>query len=191
MSAPQPPPQQPPPRKKGIGKGCLIAMAVTGVLGLVCGGVVTWLGWKVYTNPDVQRAGRAIGEGFEVGQEAVNAPGAAELREAGCDQAMVMRPEHFERIARAAEPDGGLPEGEAGFPSMVLCQYQYGTDETLSCEQVARAYGDAIASPPAEFGVQVQRQASGRPICSGVYAPDGERLGSLDEGERRAAGQVP
>lgn len=186
-----PPPQQPPPeRKKGIGRGCIVALVVTGVIGLVCGGIVTWLGWEVYSNPDVQRVGRAIGEGIEVSQEAMNQPGTDELRAAGCDQAMVMLPEHMKRIVRAAEPDGGL-EDEPEFPPMVICQYQYGGDETLSCEQVATTYGDALASPPPELGVQVQRQGSGRPICSGLYAPDGTLVGTLEDGERRAAGQVP
>lgn len=187
---PQGPPQQPPPRKKGLSKGCIVALAVTGAIVLVCGGVATWLGYSVYSNPDVQRVARAVGEGIEVSQEAMNAPGTEALREAGCDQAMVMLPEHMERIIHAVEPDGGSEAGEADFPPMVMCQFRF--DVTLTCERVARVYGDAVPSAPAQFGVQVQKQTGGnRPTCSGLYAPDGTQLGTLEGNTRRAAGQVP
>ncbi|MFW5920530.1 MAG: hypothetical protein ACOCUS_01720 [Polyangiales bacterium] len=185
-----PPPQPPPQRKKGMGKGCVIALVVSGALVLVCGGVATWLGYEVYSNPEVQKVGRAVGEGIEVSQEAMNQPGTDELRAAGCDQAMVMLPEHMKRVMRAVEPDGGTQD-DPDFPPMVICQYQYGGGDTLSCEQVATTYGDAITAPPAELGVQVQRQGGGRPICSGRYGPDGTRLGSLESGSRQAAGKLP
>lgn len=156
-------------KRSYFSKGCGIAAAVVAGILLVCGGVVTLLGWSIWQNPNVQRGVAIAGAAMEMTQEAMNAPGAAELRRSGCAQAMVYTPEIIERFTHTIRPDGGasrLPE----FP-MVICAVR--RDSTLTCEDVARAYAAAVSPPPAEMGVTMQVQGQRQPGCQGVYGPDG------------------
>ncbi len=167
----RPEPIGPGPRAGG---GLRVVGIVLVVLGaavvLVCAGGVYWLS----RNP-------ALREGFEAIAASKDAPGAAALRELGCEQAMVLDPAVFLRmVAGVSDQLGGLREqiDQESLPStMVICN---GTGSTpLDCDQVARTYIEAVASVPGEFLVQVA--SGGDDACQVVYAADGTRLGSLDE----------
>src|SRR3954453_14536718 len=72
--------------------GCLIALMVFGALlsvSCLVGGFVVWRATQSDTGKKVFAA---MGKGMEIAAKGMNAPGAAELREAGCPQAMVMDP---------------------------------------------------------------------------------------------------
>src|SRR5947209_2544858 len=87
---PVPPPagERAPAQKKM--SGCVLALLIAGgLLALTCliGGAVAWRATQSETG---KKLFSVMGKGIEMAQKGMNAPGAAELRAAGCPQAMVL-----------------------------------------------------------------------------------------------------
>ena len=120
------------------------------------------------------------GAAVELTREAMRAPGTAELREAGCDQAMVYTPERFRRFFEAANPDREPPSLHH---PLVVCQLREGPDP--GSDAVARAYATAVDPRPSAIGVTVQVVGQRQPTCEGLYGPDGASLGAASEALRR------
>jgi hypothetical protein len=89
-----PPPATPEPIGPGGPKersGCLVALYVVlglGVLLIVIAGIGSWLFLR---SEEGQRVLEAARQGVEWAEDAAQAPGTAELRESGCETAMVTR----------------------------------------------------------------------------------------------------
>ncbi|HJL15915.1 MAG TPA: hypothetical protein RMH99_09675 [Sandaracinaceae bacterium LLY-WYZ-13_1] len=168
-------------RRSSWTKGCLIVGGVVGLVALVCGGVVTLLGWQVWSSPTVQRGVQIAGAAMDLTREAQRAPGAAELRQVGCAQGLVYSPELLERFVDTIRGDAGTPRGAMPTHPLVMCQVR--GRATPSCADVARTYFGAVDTPHREAGVTVQHR--GRAICQGVYDADGTRLREADVQQRR------
>ena len=168
-------------QKSGWGKGCGIAAAVALVVLLICGGIVTLLGWSIWQSPSVQRGVRIAGAAMDMTREAMAAPGTAELRQAGCGQAMVYTPEIIERFAHTIRPDGGA--GRVPDMPMVICAVRRGS--TMTCDEVARAYAAAVSPAPAEMGVTLQTQGERQATCQGVYDSEGTFLRGAGADQQR------
>ena len=154
-------------RGKGCGRGCLIAAAVFAAIVLVCSGVLALLGYSIWKNPEVQRAVGITRAAFELSQEAMAAPGTAELRAAGCRQALVFTPELQKRFLATVEPDADAAFDDDFLP-LVVCRMPNDGTEIPSCEQLVSAYVDALEEPPPEIAVTVDVLSEGT-RCEGVY----------------------
>lgn len=172
----------------GPRKGCLIAAIVAGVLLLGCGGVFALIGWAVWNNPDVQRGVAIAGAAMDMTREALLAPGTAEMRRAGCTQAMALTPELMRRFL-ASVADAGV-DGRVPELPMIFCAMRHDATSVPSCEEVVRAYASGVSPPPAEVAVSVGVQREREPRCEGIYAGDGTYVRPVDEGLRGTFGQV-
>jgi hypothetical protein len=157
--------------------GCIVTAIVLGVLGFCCGGTLLGTTFWASRNPTLRRGFAIVGGAIELAREGQNQPGAAQMRSAGCVSAFVLTPELLRRFV-ALLPDAG--PGGGGVPQypMIVCGAR--RDSVLTCEQVARVYGSAIADPPAEIAVQVTVQNENGPRCQGMYGPDGTYLREVD-----------
>lgn len=156
-------------------RGCWIALIV-GVVLVVLFMVVLGIGvWLIAQNPEVQRVGRAVRSSVAIATEAQNAPGAREVRALGCDQALVMGMEEFDRLAREIEGDGAAPPEEIN-AKVVLCQF-FREGQPPSCDLVAQTYAAAVPDETDQLYVMVQRLGN-RNLCEAHYDPSGRRRSS-------------
>jgi hypothetical protein len=173
LQLPQGGPTRPPPP---TGLKILVWIGIAFLLFLIV--VSGTCAYCVLKNPEARKIGAILGESVRMGLAATKAPGTAELREAGCDQAMVMDLHNFTTLVAEMDAKSGKSPTIQDWQSMVLCQIQLGSTR-LTCEQVARIYGRAVPSAPAKFAVAIQVQLPRKEICQGLYGPDGTKLGDL------------
>jgi hypothetical protein len=179
-------PQSPtPPAKKN--RGCLIALAIVGGIVLL---VVVAGGFGVYhfmRSPDGQKIVTALKETTSIATEAMKAPGTAEIRGLGCDQAMVMDMERLKQLAKNLDDKAEPPpeeEGEQQFRRMITCQVGVFSKKEIGCDTIASTYVQATGATPDPFVVVVQSQGSKEPQCSSLYAGDGKLVGPLHAPEQ-------
>lgn len=132
--------------------------------------------------------------------EASQAPGMEDLRGAGCEQALAAPAGRVVELLDRFDPEGGLlAEGRSmlgvsglgdGTP-VVLCMQRPGQAGTPDCETAARLYAAAQAAPPERFVVLMVPRRGHLAGCSGVYAPDGTRVGDLPEPPEEPAAPAP
>lgn len=151
----------------------IVLVALGGAAVLVCAGGAYWLAQN-----------ETVRAGFDALVAARDAPGAEELRAAGCDEAMVMDSAVFLDMADGlAKIFGGetvttdVREVMDGIPAtFVVCTFS-GTAQ-LGCDDVGRVFRDATG-PVEPFVAQVSR-ANTREVCQEVFGADGESLGDLE-----------
>jgi hypothetical protein len=161
----------------------MIALIVTGVLTLSCVGFGIIGGALLWSDPDVQRVVRGVGAGVELIDEAMKAPGTQELREAGCDIALVWTPEQMRRFRRALEDSS---ESDHRLRHRILtCQTK---GPPVDCETVAQVYGQAVADAPAEYAVTSQREGDATLHCRGIYDREGHYVRTFDEANEYPTG---
>lgn len=170
-------------------RSCMILLVVMGVIALVCSGVLAVGGVILYRQPAVRQAARALGAVAGITYEAMNAPGTAELRRRGCQQAMIFTPELLERFMTAFQPDAGA-SSLADMENMALVVCGLGWTGDVGCDVAARVYLDTRPGPTENVAVTVTGQMDQRPRCSGLYGPDGSRLRDLNAEEAQGVGQV-
>lgn len=173
-SAYPPPPPPPAANQKKPMSGCLIAILV--VLGLfMVGGLVAALGiYRFSQSEEGQKVFGVVGETIKAQADAMDAPGTAEMKAAGCGQAMVM---DLSKIMQAVgEMEDKKVPGDDAVMLMVNC---ITSQPELDCDAVKDVYLAAVPTPAAAFLVQVTEQKFGvqtKPRCQQVYAPDGTKL---------------
>lgn len=164
---------QPPPPKKGM-SGCLIAVLVVAGL-VVVSVVVAGIGiWRVMESPEGQKIAKVIGEGSKIAEEARTAPGTAELRKAGCQEAMVLDPERMADLMRELGDAGAAKKDVEGAPRSIVCQVA-ALGKAPTCDSLAAVYVGA-AHPGVPFHITVQSQGGSKPSCVARYSPEGTRL---------------
>ena len=147
----------------------IVLLVLGATMVLVCAGGVYWVSQN-----------EAVMEGLESITASVNAPGAEELRQAGCTEAMVLDPQVFFRMAGSLSDEIALDEADTeGLLPGVLVSCTAAGDTQLDCDEVARIYRGAVADPGAPFMTQVASGSSDP--CQEVYAADGTHLGTLEE----------
>jgi hypothetical protein len=183
-----PPPSNPPQGKSSPIRYLLYVLVAIGIVGPVLlivilaaagVGIAGFAGTE-----DGQRFAEGVKNGYSLIVEATNAPGAQEMRDAGCQEAMVTTVSQLTTLVTAFVPEG---EGTDEFAAMnqsqeilLFCQVQPWS-KAPECGELARVYSDAVDPDPAQVVVMVQKQSQSDPVCSGYYAPDGTRLGSLSD----------
>lgn len=104
-----------------------------------------------------------------VADEGMRAPGTMELRELGCEHALVVD------MARLLGDAARFRDGEPR--TMVTCDVPPAV-EPPTCERAAAVYFGAVdATSDEAVGVRVLREGSSVPACSRLYAPNGADLG--------------
>ena len=165
-------------KNKASGKGCLIALGVFGAflaVSVIIGGIVVY---KIMSSPEGRKIVAAVGETTKLTQEAMKAPGTAELRKLGCDQAMVIDAERMMSIVESFVPDsGGKPDLSEKL--MVMCQMGMLGKSPPTCDDVAKTYAAAVPSGTSNFLVQVTAQGDNKPHCQARYSPSGDLLSTV------------
>jgi hypothetical protein len=158
----------------GVGLFFLIAGSIAGYLFLQ-----TEQGQKVW---------EVASSGAEWITTASMAPGAEELREAGCENAMVsdagsaldvfmiLIPEEEKQAEIREQLEGEVGEGNIDDLRLVICTLPRFTVAKPSCDQLARTYASAIEFPPDSFYVLSMQQGQDGPSCQGIYDPAGNLL---------------
>ena len=104
-----------------------------------------------------------------VADEGMHAPGTAELRQLGCEHAIVVDMSKLLGDASRARP------GEPRY--MVTCDVPAAA-EPPTCERAASVYFQASGvMADGNVGIRVLREGSSAPACSRLYAPNGADLG--------------
>jgi hypothetical protein len=179
------PPTTPEPIGPGGPKqrsGCLVGLYVIlglGMLLIVVGGIAFWLFLR---SDEGQRMLAAARQGVEWAEEAAQAPGTAELREFGCETAVVTTFDQMLELAAELFPEEAgaeLEENPLADETLVLCMIGFFSDAAVDCAGVARVYGAAVPDAPERFVVMTQKQGRGKGECQGFFAPDGRFLGEL------------
>ncbi len=161
-------------KNKATGRGCLIGLGVFGailLLLLIVGGVLLY---KVLDSPEGRKIVSAVADTTKLTQEAMNAPGTAELRTLGCNQAMVIDTERMMAIMESFTPDAG--KTKLSEKTMVTCQMGLMAKTAPSCEEVANGYLAAVPTPAGDFIVQVTMQGASKAKCLKRYSPAGVAL---------------
>ena len=121
----------------------------------------------------------AIGEGAKILAEAQSAPGAAEVRALGCDQAMVI---DMDRMVKLFEHRDASAEREA-FSIMVICHIGALQGDPPSCDRVASTYHAAVGVAARPFAATVTRGGGrGGEACSSLYDAKGKKVRDLPRG---------
>ncbi len=162
----------PPPPKKGM-NGWALALLITGGFVLffcALGGA----GLFAFTRSGT---GKKLVEAFSEGKKAYEdgrvAPGAAEIRAAGCHEALVLDTGKVLGIMRKFV-DAGHEDGRS---KVIVCQGRF-TDDMPSCRHVAAAYLTAFpgGAAPEPFVVTVQKTGDSRSKCEEIYSETGEPI---------------
>jgi len=146
----------------GIGSGALVLVVVVG--GVLLLRACTRGSGAGATTAAPDRGATAAAEGM-------NAKGTTEMRQVGCEQALVVD------MARVL---GGASRIEPGEPRwMVTCDVGAGAAPAPACERVASVYFAAVGAPNGNVCVRVSRTGASKPACSQLYAPNGADLGTF------------
>jgi hypothetical protein len=150
---------QKPPAPKGP-LGCLATSLAAGVVALL---LVVLVGAFILRVARLQR---------DVVRRGSTAPGLAELRGLGCDLGSTVID-----LPKPITLDGAGPQTTAS--ALVACLATEGK-AVPSCDDVARAYADAV-HPPGTFVAQVRVIRRFRLECQKAYSPSGAFLGDVAE----------
>jgi hypothetical protein len=157
----------------------LIAFGSVVLLGFVVGGIALW---RAASSEGGQKVMRAIGKGASLAAKGLNAPGAQEARNLGCDEAFVLDMHDMVELIGIFDVDAGDPLKNSGPNTMVMCQ-GYGSLPT--CDEIAAVYVPVQGRPHGEFVVMVQGKASKVQQCSVRYADDGTPLGDFGNAKKK------
>jgi len=177
----QPGPNAPKPAKRGM-NGCLmVALAVLaiGIVGAAGVGLYLYFEFREY-----------VGATAEMGQimtDAQSAPGASDVKAAGCEKAAVLDLSKFEKVMDRFEKESARREGRPPKPLglgangfMVTCSVTFSTPP--SCADVARAF---IKSQHPTGNVVTTVSNTVGSHCQEEFDPSGAPLGA------KAAGSLP
>ena len=175
------------PRKRS---GCLVALYLLfgiGLFFLVAGGIAAFFFFQSERGQQILQVAKDGAEWITVASQA---PGTEELRDAGCEAAMVSEAgsalDVFMTLIPGEEKQEELRaelEAEVGTNNLdelliVICTLPRFSVSQPECSNLARVYGDAVATAPPGFFVLVMQQGQDRPSCKGMYSPDGFSVGA-------------
>ncbi len=151
-------------------EGKLVAIAAGGAAAVLVVAVGVFVAVRGCSGEAPRAAAPADTEHARAVDDGLHARGTAELRQLGCDHALVVD------MARLLGGAGHVREGEPRW--MVTCDVPAGAPAPPSCERVAAAYFGAIGGAAEDrVGVRVTREGAPTPICSRLYAPSSADLG--------------
>ena len=167
-----------PPKRSGC-RLALYTIFGLGLFAIVAVGIALWL---FLESEQGQRVVEAAKQGASWMTEASQAPGTAELREAGCNNALVSEMSKAIDTFMAFLPDETQKselleemESAGGLETqwLVMCSLSPLGATEPDCGELARTYADAVPSAPESFLLVVLRQGDDAPSCRGIYSADG------------------
>jgi hypothetical protein len=173
------PPRPVPPKKSN--RGCFIALAIVGGIGVVVVAVSAFGIYRFANSKEGKMVFGTIGDVAELAAEAQHAPGTKEVAALGCDTAMAMDMDKMTSIMHdRLDASAAVP---TKFSMLVVCQVGMFAKSPPSCDDVARTYVGAAGPPARGFAVNVQR-GGGRAntLCSTLYDPAGTKVKDLAPG---------
>ncbi len=176
---------QPAPKQRSPFVTFLYFLLGLGAVVLLVGGVGLYLFFRTERGQQVLTLAR---EGTALLAEAAMAPGTGELRGAGCETALAIPAGKIVDLFRQLGADTGAGEiGEgvlsagdlsAETPVVFCAQKQPGVPD---CSVAARVYASVVSPAPDRFVVLMAPRQGDLAGCSGIFAPDGTRLGDLPD----------
>ena len=164
----------PPPQKKGM-SGCLIAFIVVSIVGFVTAIVVGVGVYLVVTSNAGKTAIKLVGEGTELAQKGLNAPGTTELRALGCEQAIVLDMKDVGNLVNDVF-DAGVSV-DSGVDGLIVTCTIPAKASIISCDDVAKTYVRAVGgTASADLTVTVKRPNDSRAVCESTYDSSGAFL---------------
>jgi hypothetical protein len=166
-----------PPKKKGM-SGCLLAFLIVGGLFLVSaigGGLWFYFAFKDFVD--------ASGEMMSIVLEARNGPGAEEVRDLGCKEAISLDMKKLAKVAQRFEDAVAKREGrepkdldlDEGAGYFVQCNQPKGK---VTCQEVADTFIKAV-KPKSKFVASVAG-GSGKAECTETFDENGKSLGKAE-----------
>jgi hypothetical protein len=155
-------------------RGGLLAIAAGGAGAVVV--VLVGIVLAVRSCSDATPSGPRPGSGdlnahASAADEGTRAPGTTELRQLGCEHALVVD------MAKLLGDASLVRRDEPRY--MVTCDVPAAV-EPPTCERAAAAYFGAVGGTVDDnVGVRVLREGSSAPACSRLYAPNGADLGTF------------
>ncbi len=158
----------------------MILLIVLGSLLLTCG-----VGTMIFLNSETgQKLAKGVSEAMALAEEAMNAPGTDELRQAGCSEPMVLQ---LGRMAALLESmgatEGPIPFGEGIPPEtmMVICNASGSTQ--IACGDIASTYGGATDATAPFIVVSENGRGTEGSGCQGLFDATGRKLRDLEGSE--------
>ncbi len=152
----------------------LIALAALGALALLGVGVAAFFFLR---SDEGKKAVTAVGRGVKIAHDAQNAPGAAELRQLGCQSALIM---DLDDIAKSFDPDRNRNSRRMLY---ITCLVPFGVRTVPACDDAASEYVRAVGGTArSQFVVVVQKPFQSKPFCSELFDPQGASLGPFGAG---------
>lgn len=162
-----------PPPKKGM-SGCMIALLIVGIVGLVTA-IVVGVGAYLFATSSVGKTAiKLVNEAPKLAEKGMNAPGMTEVRALGCNQAFALDMKDVGDLMSDLIDAGskGMPDG-----LMITCQVRAGT-RGPTCDDIASTYVRAVTTPSKDFMVTVQEQGK-KSQCESSYDKTGSPISSL------------
>jgi hypothetical protein len=175
----------PAPRQRSPFVTFLYFILGLGAVLLLVGGVGLYLFLRTDQGQRIVTLAR---EGGALLAEAATASGTVELRDIGCETALVVSAGKIVDLFRQLDPDGKAGEVGEGFLAVgglaaetpvVFCSQKRGQAGTPDCTSAAKVYGSTQLPPPARFVVLMAPRQGDLAGCSGIFGPDGTRLADL------------
>jgi len=151
-------------------RGGLVALAAGGGAAALAAIVLAVVVLRSCTRDKSAAPDAVLDDGEQVGREGMRARGTAELRQLGCNQAIVID------ILRLLHDASALREGEPRY--IVTCDVVDAGG--LSCERAAAAYFAAMSgNDDGTVNIRISARGSRQPTCSRLYGPSGVDLGAF------------
>jgi hypothetical protein len=155
-----------------------------GLFVLVFGGLAGYVALK---SPQGRKLVEAAKQSIGWIVEAQQAPGTAELREAGCDTALITSLGAATEAFREFIPEQARKKLEDAETAqqlervMLICVVTRMTVSLPECSELAQIYAATIDSPPESYIVRVQRQGRNDVECQGIYDNEGRLVQSIED----------
>ncbi len=167
-------------KKPNILLRIFLGFLAVGALIVILAGVAIYR-WS--QSPEVKEKIDAFGGIAKVSMEAMQAPGAAELRKLGCKQASIVDPVKLRQMMESATKLAGEKDPRAEeLPQSVIVNCTIQTDQNIPCDEVAKTYVQAARPEKDGFVVVVQAQdfTKQESRCAGRYSKTGALLEKID-----------
>jgi hypothetical protein len=150
-------------------RGALIALAIGGGAAAIAVIVTAIVAIRLFTKDTGTASEYVTDEGVEVGREGMRAQGTTQLRQLGCDQAIVID------MLRLFHDANAVRDGEPRY--IVTCDVVDAGGP--SCERAAATYFAALGrTDDGTVNIRIALRGSRQPTCSRLYGPSGVDLGA-------------
>ena len=169
--------QPTPPVKAPVSPVLIIIVGLLFLVAAIIVGLVIF-----YKNCEqCQEIVEGVSEGTAAIVQGMNAPGTAQIRALGCEQAMAINMDVFEKMFAPMTGEEQIFDNNMRSMKMLLCKREsFGVPEGPECADVIRAWASGTDEQHDAAIVIVQGRSGSSTYCQGIYAIDGTLLGDLE-----------